>query len=76
MLLGRFLLVCIRFHEKQRVFIAIDLLEKKRRLVALFVEQIFACVHDLLQTIFVHTLIVSSKCDAVGSFPACMYPFS
>ena len=23
-----------------------------------------------------HTLIVSSKCDAVGSFPVCMYPFS
>jgi hypothetical protein len=28
MLLGRFLFVCIRFHEKQRVFLAIELLEK------------------------------------------------
>ena len=36
----------------------------------------FPCVHELLETIFVHTLIVSSKCDAVGSFPVCMYPFS
>ena len=35
-----------------------------------------ACMHGLLQTIFMHILIVSSKCDAVGSFPACMYPFS
>ena len=26
MLLGRFLLVCIRFHKKQRVFLAIELL--------------------------------------------------
>ena len=33
-------------------------------------------MNELLQTIFVHILIVSSKCDAVGSFPACIYPFS
>ena len=46
------------------------------RSVSLFVEQIFACMHGLLQRIFVHILIVSSKCDAVGSFPACVYPFS
>ena len=29
------------------------------------------CTHGLIQKIFVHILIVSSKCNAVGSFPAC-----
>ena len=25
---------------------------------------------------FVHIIVVSSKCDTVGPFPACIYPLS
>ena len=32
-------------------------------------------MNELLLTIFVHILIVNSKRDVVGLFPACIYPF-
>ena len=72
---GSFLVCIYPFLWETTSCLAIELLEKQRRLRSLFVEQICTCM-KYVDGMYMEILNICSQFDAEGSFPACIDPFS
>ena len=75
--IGSFTVCIYQFLKRNNEFSYLSSCSRNNaHLGSLFVEQIWSCKkgsYKYFRAVYMHILVVCSKCDAFGSFPLCIY---